>query len=123
MSSHVMVTLSFTRPVEAHELCPGDTFAFPDAPRTPLTVLGVDEAVISPELTLVALTVPGHAEPMNLPANTPVRVLRMLRTVSLPCLLCGKSQDIELDLPRDGEPLSVVCADHVPDPEQSEETG
>ncbi|MER7685763.1 hypothetical protein [Streptomyces sp. NPDC097610] len=83
MTSHAVVTLTFTRPVKTYELRTGDTFAFPDAPLTPLTVLGVEENVLSPDLTMVALTLSGLAEPMNLPAGTPVRALRMRRTVVL----------------------------------------
>lgn len=115
MNGHAVVTLGFTRPVYAHELRPGDVFAFPDAPSTPLTVTRVKKAVLSADLTLLDLTVHGRDEPLHLPANTPIKALRMLRTVSLACLLCRKSQDIDLDLPHDGEPLSLVCADHVPD--------
>ncbi|MFD4475856.1 hypothetical protein ACFWPU_07040 [Streptomyces sp. NPDC058471] len=115
MTSHAVVTLSFTRPVHAHELRPADVFAFSQAPNTPLTAVAVKETVISSELTLIALSLPSRTEPMHLPANTCVRALRMVRTVSLPCLLCRKSQDVELDLPREGEPLSLVCAEHIPD--------
>ncbi|GGL03581.1 hypothetical protein [Streptomyces flaveus] len=115
MNGHAVVTLGFTRPVYAHELRPGDVFAFPDAPSTPLTVAHVKKTGLSADLTLLNLTVHGRDEPLHLPANTPVKALRMLRTVSLACLLCRKSQDIDLDLPHDGEPLSLVCADHVPD--------
>lgn len=115
MSSHAVITLGFTRPVYAHELRPSDVFLFPDAPSTPLTVAGIKKAILSSELALLALNLPGRTEPMHLPASTPIRALRMVRTVSLTCLLCRKNQDIELDLPRDGEPLSFVCADHVPD--------
>ncbi|MGC9539951.1 hypothetical protein [Streptomyces sp. UG1] len=117
-SSDAVVTLSFTRPVYAHELRPGDVFAFPDAPHTPLTVAAVKKTVVSDELTLLAFTLPGRAEPMHLPANVPLRPLRMVRTVSLPCLLCRKDQEIELDLPADGEPLSLVCGNHVPSTDQ-----
>ncbi|WP_438491933.1 hypothetical protein [Streptomyces asiaticus] len=118
MSEYAVVTLRFTRPVYAHELRPGDVFVFPDAPSTALTVADVEESVLSPELALLALPLHGRAEPMHLPANTSVRPLRMVRTVSMACLLCHKDQDIELDLPRDGEPLSLICADHVPEPNQ-----
>ncbi|WP_425245356.1 hypothetical protein [Streptomyces sp. NEAU-NA10] len=122
MSNHAVVTLSFTRPVYAHELRPGDVFAFPDAPHTPLTVADVKKTVISPELTLLTLALHGRrTEPVHLPASTPVRPLRMVRTVSLPCLLCRKSQDVELDLPHDGEPLSLVCGDHAPETDQTAE--
>lgn len=121
MSDHAVVTLSFTRPVYAHELLPDDVFAFPDAPRTPLTVADVRKTAISPELTLLSLTLRGRTEPVNLPASTPVKPLRMARVISMTCLLCRRNQDIELDLPRDGEPLSMVCADHVPGPDQPED--
>ncbi|MEW2303798.1 hypothetical protein AB0958_28170 [Streptomyces sp. NPDC006655] len=121
MSNHAVVTLDFTRPVHAHELRPGDVFAFPDAAHTPLTVVSVKKTVISPELTLLTLALPGHTEPLHLPAGTPVRPLRMVRTVSLACLLCRKPQDVELDLPHDGEPLSLVCGDHIPDMDQTTE--
>ncbi|WP_435058304.1 hypothetical protein [Streptomyces sp. bgisy060] len=117
MSGHAVITVSFTRSVYAHELRPGDVFAFPDAPSTPLSVAGVRKAVLSSELVLLALTLPGRTEPMHLPARTPVRVLRMVRRVFLTCLLCRRSQDVELDLPHDGEPLSFVCADHAPAPD------
>ncbi|WP_328769462.1 hypothetical protein [Streptomyces sp. NBC_00286] len=122
MNGHAVVALGFTRPVYVHELRPGDVFAFPDAPSTPLTVIGVEKTALFAELTLLALTVRGRDEPLHLPANTPVKALRMLRTVNLACLLCRKSQDIELDLPHDGEPLSLVCADHVPDLDELTET-
>ncbi|WP_316749287.1 hypothetical protein [Streptomyces herbicida] len=121
MSNHAVVTLNFTRPVYAHELRPGDVFAFPDAPHTPLTVAGVKKTVISPELTLLALVLPGHTEPVHLPPSTPVRPLRMVRTVSLACLLCRKPQDVKLDLPHDGEPLSLVCGNHVSGTDQTPE--
>jgi hypothetical protein len=121
MSDDAVVTLSFTRPVYAHELRPGDVFAFPDAPRTPLTLAGVKKTVISPELTLLALSLQGRTEPVHLPASTCVRPLRMVRTVSLPCLLCRKNREVELDLPHDGEPLSLVCGDHAPDTNQTPE--
>ncbi|MEU5093695.1 hypothetical protein [Streptomyces sp. NPDC020996] len=122
MSNHAVVTLNFTRPVYAHELRPGDAFAFPDAPHTPLTVGGVKKTVISPELTLLALALHGRrAERVHLPASAPVRALRMVRTVSLTCLLCHKPQEVELDLPHDGEPLSLVCGDHAPDTAQNTE--
>ncbi|GAA2656602.1 hypothetical protein [Streptomyces vastus] len=122
MNGHAVVTLGFTRPVYAHELRPGDVFAFPDALSTPLTVTRVKKTVLSADLTLLDLTVHGRDEPLHLPANTPVKALRMLRTVSLACLLCRKNQDIDLDLPHDGEPLSLVCADHVPDLDELTET-
>ncbi|MFI1563827.1 hypothetical protein ACH4ZX_12340 [Streptomyces sp. NPDC020490] len=121
MRGHAVVTLSFSGPVYTHELRPGDVFAFPDAPSTPLAVVGVRETVVHPDLTLLALTIPGRTEPLHLPASTPVRALRMVRTVSLACLLCRQPQDVELDLPRDGEPLSLICADHVPDLDLSKE--
>ncbi|MGW2886378.1 hypothetical protein ACWDDN_13675 [Streptomyces griseoruber] len=121
MSNYAVVTLSFTRPVYAHELRPGDLFAFPDAPHTPLTVAGVEKTVVSPELTLLALTLHGRTEQLHLPAGTPVHPLHMVRTVSLPCLLCRKPQDVELDLPHDGEPLSLVCGDHALKTDQTTE--
>ncbi|MFI1735243.1 hypothetical protein ACH40E_39695 [Streptomyces acidicola] len=120
MSDYAVITLSFTRPVYAQELRPDDVFAFPEAPRTPLTVADVKRTVVSPELTLLALTLRGRTEPVNLPASTNVKALRMARVISMTCLLCRGNQDIELDLPRDGEPLSMVCADHVPDLDQPE---
>ena len=115
MSNHAVVTLGFTRPVYAHELRPGDVFTLPDAPHTPFTVADVKKKVVSRELTLLALALIGHPGQVHLPATTVVRPLRMVRTVALPCLLCGSPQDVELDLPRDGEPLSLVCGDHVPE--------
>ena len=120
MSGHAVITLGFTRPVYAHELRPGDVFVFPDTPSTPLTVAGVKKAIVSSELALLALNLPGRTEPMHLPASTPIRALRMVRTVPLTCLLCRRSQDVELDLPRDGEPLTFVCADHVADLDHNE---
>ncbi|MBI0312697.1 hypothetical protein, partial [Streptomyces javensis] len=101
-------------PVPAHDLRPGDVFAFPDAPRTALTVLDTGETAVSPELTLTTLTLAGCDGPVSLPGTAHVRALRMVRTVTLHCLLCGKAEDTELDLPRHGEPLSLVCADHDP---------
>ncbi|MER6077035.1 hypothetical protein [Streptomyces sp. NPDC001833] len=121
MSNHAVVTLDFTRPVYAHELRPGDVFAFPDAAHTPLTVVGVKKTVVSPELTLLALALPGRTEPVHLPAGTLVRPLRMVRTVSLACLLCRSPQDVELNLPHDGEPLSLICGDHVPGTDKTPE--
>ncbi|WP_432034614.1 hypothetical protein [Streptomyces antibioticus] len=106
--------------MNAHELRPGDVFAFPDAPSTRLTVASVEKVVLSAELTLLAVSLHGVTEPVHLPADTRIRAHRMVRTVSLPCLLCRKSQDIELNLPADGEPLSLVCADHVPELDETE---
>ncbi|MFJ2342342.1 hypothetical protein [Streptomyces antimycoticus] len=123
MSRYAVVTLGFTRPVYAHELRPGDGFVFPDAPSTALIVADIEESVLSPELVLLGLTLHGRAEPMHLPANTPIRPLRMVRTISMTCLLCHKDQEAELDLPRDGEPLSLVCADHVPEPDEDADPG
>ncbi|MGR3937085.1 hypothetical protein [Streptomyces sp. BRA346] len=123
MSRYAVVTLGFTRPVYAHELRPGDVFVFPDAPSTALIVADIEESVLSPELALLTLTLHGRTEPMHLPANTPIRPLRMVRTVSMTCLLCHKDQEAELDLPRDGEPLSLVCADHVPEADEDANPG
>ncbi|MCF1592473.1 hypothetical protein [Streptomyces muensis] len=110
-----VVSVSFTRPVHARELRPGDIFAFPEAPTTALTVVETGETPLSAELTLATLTLMGCQEPLNLPSATQVRVMRMVRTVTLDCLLCGKAEEIELNLPKDGEPLSLVCADHSPE--------
>lgn len=110
--NRTVITVDFTRPVHAHELRPGDVFAFPEAPRTALTVVDAAEATLSSELTLATLTLAGCDGPVRLPGTTHLRPLRMVRTVSLDCLLCGKAEDIELDLPKDGEPLSFVCGDH-----------
>ncbi|MFK0279809.1 hypothetical protein ACIQVL_04945 [Streptomyces sp. NPDC090499] len=114
--AHAVVTLSFTRPVRAHELQPGDLFAFTDAPSSPLAVTSTAQIQVTADLALVVLALDGQAEPLHLPSNTPLKALRMIRTVGLPCLLCGKQQDVDLDLPVDGEPLSLVCADHTSGP-------
>lgn len=114
MSSNAVITLGFTRAVYAHELRPGDVFTLPDAPTTPLLITGIGKVTVSSELTLLRFTLPGPARQLDLPVNTPVRPRRMIRTVTLRCLLCKKAEDIELDLPRDGEPLSFVCGKHVP---------
>jgi hypothetical protein len=108
-----VVTVSFSRPIRVHELRPGDIFAFPDAPHTALTVLDTTEIAVSSELTLVHLTLTG-CEPISLPRTTQLTPLRMVRNVALKCLLCGKPTETELNLPRDGEPISVVCDDHDP---------
>jgi hypothetical protein len=121
MSGHALLTLEFTRHVYARELRPGDVIAFPAAPSTTLTVADVEKTVLSADLTLYALTLDGVYTPVHLPANTPVRPYRMVRTLTLPCLLCRKSVDIELNLPADGEPLSLVCGDHVLNLDETEE--
>ncbi|KPI15635.1 hypothetical protein OK074_2080 [Actinobacteria bacterium OK074] len=121
MNGHMVVTVGFTRTVRARGLRPGDVFAFPQAPKTPLTVTGVEKTVLSPELTLLAVTIPGRDAPVHLLASTPVHSLRMLRTIPMTCLLCGKHVEIELDLPKDGEPLSLVCDDHMYGTESSAE--
>ncbi|MET9964814.1 hypothetical protein ABZZ80_02500 [Streptomyces sp. NPDC006356] len=110
-----LVTISFTRPVHAHELRPGDVFTFTDAPTTPLLVDSVTESQISSELSLLAIKLTGTGQQITLPANTPVRARRMVRTVRLPCLLCREEQEFKIDLPRDGEPLSAVCGKHTQD--------
>ncbi|MFJ9378998.1 hypothetical protein [Streptomyces sp. NPDC101455] len=108
-----VVTISFSRPVHVHELRSGDIFVFPDAAHTALIVLDTREIPVSPELVLVCLTLTG-CEPISLPRTTPVTALRMVRKVALKCLLCGKPTETELNLPKDGEPISVVCDDHDP---------
>ncbi|MGI5401973.1 hypothetical protein ACQEVG_21515 [Streptomyces sp. CA-135486] len=113
MSSHAVITLPFTRIVYAHELRPGDVFTFPDAPATPLAITAVSKTNVSSELALMRITLPGTQ--LHLPANTPVRARRMTRTVTLTCLLCKQPEDIHLNLPHDGEPLSFVCGRHLPD--------
>ncbi|MGW0822482.1 hypothetical protein [Streptomyces sp. NPDC002845] len=123
MNSQTVISVAFNRSVRANGLRPGDVFTFPDAPHTPLTVAAVDKTALSHELTLVTLTVTGRDQPLSLPANTAVRALRMLRTVSMTCLLCGTHEDLELDLPRDGEPLSFVCANHTSDYSGEEDSG
>ena len=115
MGSYAVITIPFTRAVHVHELRPGDVFTFPDAPATPLVVTAVSRTDVSSELALLRVSLPGTQ--LHLPANTPVRARRMLRTVTLPCLLCERSEEINLDLPKDGEPLSFVCGRHTPDPE------
>ncbi|MEU3046249.1 hypothetical protein ABZ705_06880 [Streptomyces sp. NPDC006984] len=117
MSNHAVITLGFTRTVYAHELQPGDVFTFPDAPTTPLLITSVGKVTVSSELALLRFTLPGPSSQLHLPANTPVRPRRMIRTITLRCLLCKKAEDIELDLPHDGEPLSFVCGKHTPDSE------
>ncbi|MFG3157113.1 hypothetical protein ACGF7W_34340 [Streptomyces sp. NPDC048219] len=107
-----IVTVGFHRPVHVHELRPGDVFAFPDAPHTALTVIEGGRAPVSAELTLVVLTLAGCDGPLSLPATTHVRPLRLLRSVSLTCLLCSKEENVELNLPQDGEPLAFVCDNH-----------
>ncbi|MER6011606.1 hypothetical protein [Streptomyces bluensis] len=117
-----LVTVDFTETVHAHELASGDVFTFPEAAHTPLTIHGViKQTFLSHELSILAFPVPGRAEPLHLTTNTLVRPHRMVRTFTLRCLLCGKSEDIELDLPRDGRPLSFVCGDHARDTGQSTE--
>ncbi|MFF3056391.1 hypothetical protein [Streptomyces sp. NPDC057909] len=116
-SQSSVITLDFTRDVHAHELRPGDVFTVANAPSTPLTVILTTSITLSPELTVISLTLPGDVPVLHLPANTPVHAHRMVRTVTLACLLCRKDENIELNLPRDGEPLSVVCGRHLPDPE------
>lgn len=117
-----VVTVAFTGTVHADELASGDVFAFPDAPHTPLTVNGIiKQTFLSSELSVLALPLPGRAEPLHLTTSTPVHPLRMVRTFPLRCLLCGRSEDIQLDLPRDSRPLSFVCGDHTPAPDQTGE--
>ncbi|MDX3165914.1 hypothetical protein PV516_19190 [Streptomyces scabiei] len=107
-----VVTLSFTRPVHAHELRPGDVFAFTSAPRTALTVVNTGQTAVSAELTLSTLTLAGLPEPLRLPSSLHLHALRMVRTVSMKCLLCGKNEGVEVNLPEDGEPLTFVCDGH-----------
>ncbi|MFF4409872.1 hypothetical protein [Streptomyces sp. NPDC001404] len=111
-NSAVVVTVDFNRPAHAHELRPGDMFAFPDAPNTLLTVLGTDTTTISAELTLASLTIAGCDRRLNIPGTTHVWPARMVRTVTLKCLLCDEADDIEVNLPMDGKPVTVVCANH-----------
>ncbi|MFE6481488.1 hypothetical protein ACFVGN_00885 [Streptomyces sp. NPDC057757] len=115
MGRYAVITVPFTRAVYVHELRPGDVFTFPDAPATPLVVNAVSRTDVSSELALLCVSLPGTQ--LHLPANTPVRARRMLRTVTLPCLLCEQPKKIDLDLPQDGEPLSLVCGRHTPDSE------
>ncbi|WP_333745583.1 hypothetical protein [Streptomyces sp. IBSBF 2950] len=112
MSARTVITVSFTGPVRAHELRPGDIFAFPEAPTTMLTVVETGQTSLSAELTLATLTLMGCKEPLNLPVATRLHPQRMVRVVSLECLLCGTSEDIELNLPQEGEPLAFVCHRH-----------
>jgi hypothetical protein len=58
--------------------------------------------------------VDGRAQALTLPSRTQVLAHRMLRTVPMTCVLCGRRHDINLDLPRDGQPVSLVCSDHEP---------
>ncbi|MEU3783375.1 hypothetical protein [Streptomyces sp900129855] len=121
-SNRTVVTVAHHETVHARELDSGDVFTLPGAPTTPLTITGtIRHTVISAELTLLALPLPGRTEPLHLPATTPVHPHRMVRRYSLRCLLCSKTEDIELDLPRDGRPLSFVCGDHIPDPGPAED--
>ncbi|MFD3926561.1 hypothetical protein [Streptomyces sp. NPDC058614] len=115
MGSYAVIAIPFTRAVYVRELRPGDVFTFPDAPATPLVVTAVSRTDVSSELALLRVSLPGTQ--LHLPANTPVRARRMLRTITLPCLLCQQPEAFDLDLPQDGEPLSFVCGRHTPDPE------
>ncbi|MEJ8654847.1 hypothetical protein WKI65_44120 [Streptomyces sp. MS1.AVA.3] len=116
MSSSTILTVDFIRPVYAHELYPGDMFAFFGAPRTVLTVVDTDEVPVSADLTLATLTLAGCDRPLALPDTTRLQALRMVRMMLMDCLLCGKREDIELDLPRCGEPLALICGAHGPEP-------
>jgi hypothetical protein len=111
-----VVTVDFTDTVLAGELASGDVFTFPEAPHTPLAIQGIiKQTFLSHELSILALPVPGRYEPLHLTTNTPVSPRRMVRTFTLRCLLCRTNTDVEVDLPRDGRPLSVLCCDHPAD--------
>lgn len=112
MRADVIVTLPFTRAVYAHELRPGDRFTFPDTPGVTLLVTHTSPVSTAPGLDLLRLVL-FDLPPLYLPANTLVRPMRMVRTCTLTCLLCRTDQDIEVDLPHAGEPLALVCADHL----------
>ncbi|MBC9717786.1 hypothetical protein H9Y04_35175 [Streptomyces sp. TRM66268-LWL] len=38
----------------------------------------------------------------------------MVRTVTMKCLICSATETLDIDLPRDGEPISLVCERHIP---------
>lgn len=108
----VIVTMPFTRAVFVHELRSGDVFTYRDGPKTPLTILSTEPLRISPELSLIRLTLAGLDTRIDLPPNLPIKAHRMPRAVQLSCLLCTEPVDVTIDVPPDGEPLTVVCGAH-----------
>ncbi|MDQ8704517.1 hypothetical protein RCO28_18775 [Streptomyces sp. LHD-70] len=113
-NGNTLITITFNRPVEAGELRPGDTFSLDTAPRTPLVVRWVENLEVAPDVQLVAIALPGAGPRLHLPRRTTVRMHRMVRTITMKCLLCEAPETLDIDLPVDGEPLSLVCQRHVP---------
>ncbi|MDI3418006.1 hypothetical protein [Streptomyces luteolus] len=113
-SGNALITISFDRPVEARELRPGDVFSLDTTPRTPLVVRWVEDLEVAPDVHLVDIALPGAGPRLHLPRQTHVRMHRIVRTITMKCLLCGTTETLDVNLPEEGEPLTLVCERHVP---------
>lgn len=85
----------------------GDTFALVGN-NSPLTILA-KRRHLQP---LWLLDLEGHASPITLRDDEPIRPLQMLRAFDLACQLCTRTRRRVLDLPVHGIPQAWVCDQH-----------